>query len=111
MRRCRPPGSDLHQSPVPMTQSNLVPESLLHRRPFVLYWVARVLAAFAFQMVGVAVGWQMYALTGNALDLGLVGLVQFLPATILILIAGQLADRYDRRKILQTCQAIEGLAG
>jgi hypothetical protein len=76
-----------------------VPASLLHHRPFVLYWIARVFAAFAFQMVGVAVGWQIYALTGNALDLGLVGLVQFLPATVLILVAGQLADRYDRRAI------------
>ena len=67
-------------------------------------------AAIAFQMVGVAVGWQMYALTGSAFDLGLVGLVQFLPATVLILVAGQLADRYDRRRILQICQMVEGLS-
>ena len=67
-------------------------------------------ANFAFQMVGVAMGWQMYALTGSALDLGLVGLVQFLPATVLILIAGQLADRYDRRRIAQISQLVEGMA-
>jgi MFS family permease len=93
-----------------MSLTDPVPESLLRHRPFVLYWVARVFAAFAFQMVGVAVGWQVYALTGNPFDLGLVGLVQFLPATVLIMVAGQLADRYDRRAILQVCQTIEGLA-
>jgi MFS family permease len=86
------------------------PDSLLHHRPFVLFWTARVCANFAFQMVGVAMGWQMYAITGSALDLGLVGLVQFLPATVLILVAGQLADRYDRRRIAQISQLVEALA-
>jgi MFS family permease len=85
-------------------------DSLLHHRPFVLFWSARVCSAVAFQMVGVAMGWQMYALTGSALDLGLVGLSQFLPATILVLIVGQLADRYDRRKIAQLSQSVECLA-
>jgi MFS family permease len=84
--------------------------SLLQHRSFVLFWTARVCANFAFQMVGVAMGWQMYALTGSALDLGLVGLVQFLPATVLILIAGQLADRYDRRRIAQFSQMVEACA-
>ena len=93
-----------------MTACAPVPESLLRHRPFILYWVARVSASLAYQMVGVAVGWQIYALTGNPFDLGLVGLVQFLPAVVLIMIAGQLADRYDRRAILQACQTIEGLA-
>jgi MFS family permease len=87
-----------------------VPDSLLRHRPFVLYWNARISASIAFQMVGVAVGWQMYSITGSALDLGLVGLAQFLPATVLMLVAGQLADRYDRRLILQLCQSVEGLA-
>lgn len=93
-----------------MTPTEPAAESLLKHRAFVLFWSARVSANFAFQMVGVAMGWQMYALTGSALDLGLVGLVQFLPATILILIAGQLADRYDRRRIAQISQLVEGLA-
>jgi MFS family permease len=69
-----------------------------------------VCAAVAFQMVGVGMGWQMYALTGSALDLGLVGLVQFLPMTVLILVAGQFADRYDRRRIAQISQIVESLA-
>jgi MFS family permease len=93
-----------------MTSTDPAPESLLKHRAFVLFWSARVSSNFAFQMVGVAMGWQMYALTGEALDLGLVGLVQFLPATILILIAGQLADRYDRRRIAQISQLVEGVA-
>jgi MFS family permease len=86
------------------------PESILRYRPFLLYWSARVLSAFAFQMVGVAVGWQMYALTGSAFDLGLVGLAQFVPAVALVLVAGQVADRYDRRRVLQACQTLEGCA-
>src|SRR6476659_6661019 len=93
-----------------MNKIDPAPVSILRHRQFVLYWNARVFSAIAFQMVGVAVGWQMYAITGDPFDLGLVGLVQFLPAMILILIAGQLADRYDRRLILQVCQVVEGLS-
>jgi MFS family permease len=88
----------------------LVPESILRHRPFVLYWSARTCASMGFQMLGVAVAWQMYALTGSALDLGLVGLAQFLPAAAFMLVAGQIADRYDRRRLLQICQTVEGLA-
>ena len=51
----------------------------------------------------------MYALTGSALDLGLVGLAQFLPSAAFMLVAGQVADRYDRRRLLQICQSVEGL--
>jgi MFS family permease len=93
-----------------MNPTDPAPESLLKHPSFVLFWSARVSANFAFQMVGVAMGWQMYALTGSALDLGLVGLAQFLPATVLVLIVGQLADRYDRRRIAQVSQLVEGLA-
>jgi MFS family permease len=92
-----------------MNLQDPAPASLLKHRPFVLYWNARIFSAVAFQMVGVAVGWQMYAMTGSAFDLGLVGLVQFLPSLVLVLVAGQLADRYDRRIILQSCQAVEAL--
>ena len=93
-----------------MNHTDPAPDSLLRHRPFILFWNARVSAAIAFQMVGVAMGWQMYALTGSALDLGLVGLAQFLPATVLFLVAGQLADRYDRRRIAQISQAVESIA-
>jgi MFS family permease len=75
-----------------------------------LFWLARVLSVIAFQVSAVAVGWQIYALTGSAFNLGMVGLVQFLPMVILTLAAGHVADRYDRRTIARTCQAIEGFA-
>jgi MFS family permease len=69
-----------------------------------------VFSAVAYQASAVAVGWQVYALTGRAFDLGMVGLVQFLPMVILTLAAGHVADRYDRRAIVRTCQAVEGCA-
>ena len=55
-------------------------------------------------------GWQIYATTGRALDLGLVGLAQFLPMIVLTLLIGHVADRYDRRVIVSVCQAVEGAA-
>jgi MFS family permease len=81
---------------------------LLHHRPFVLFWFSRVFSAIAFQVSAVAVGWQIYALTGSAFSLGMVGLVQFLPMVVLTFIVGHIADRYNRRTIVGTCQAIEG---
>jgi len=87
-----------------------VPESILRHRPFMLYWSARTCVALGYQMLGVAVAWQMYAITGSAFDLGLVGLMQFLPSAAFMLVAGQIADRYDRRRLLQLWQMVEGLA-
>ncbi len=82
-------------------------ESLLHHKPFALFWCARVCSSFAFQMQSVAIGWQVYALTGSAFDLGLVGLMQFLPIMLLTLAVGHAADRYDRRRIVAVCQLVE----
>jgi MFS family permease len=64
---------------------------------------ARMLATIASEMQAVAVGWQIYSLTHRALDLGLVGLAQFLPGILLFLVAGQTADRFPRQRILQCC--------
>jgi len=61
-------------------------------------------------MVGVAVGWQLYALTGSALDLGLVGLVQFAPMILLTLVVGQVADRCDRRLVVTVCEGVKATA-
>jgi MFS family permease len=61
-------------------------------------------------MQAVAVGWQVYSLTGSAFYLGLVGLAQFLPMILLTLLVGQAADRYDRRVIAAVCQGIESVA-
>lgn len=68
---------------------------------------SRFLSTLALQMVGVAVGWQVYDLTGDPLHLGLVGLVQFLPAFACALPAGQVADRFDRRRVLLFCLLVE----
>ncbi len=81
-----------------------------HYRPFVLFWCARVSASLALQMQVVAVGWQVYEMTGSALDLGLVGLSQFVPAFLLVLVAGAVADRYDRSRVVRLAQLTEGCA-
>lgn len=80
------------------------------RQPDLMHFLsARFLAALAAQMQIVAVGWQMYAITGDPLDLGLIGLSQFVPFVALILPAGQAADRYDRSRIVTLCYATEML--
>jgi MFS family permease len=86
-----------------------VPAVFVHRS-FALLWSARVLSTLAFHVQAVAVGWQLYELTGSALDLGLVGLVQFVPMVLLTLAAGQAADRYDRRGIVIVCQVVKAAA-
>lgn len=71
-----------------------------------LFFSARFLGAFAIQIVSVSVGWQMYEETGSALYLGLIGLFQFLPSLLLILVTGTVADRYNRRAIMALCLAL-----
>jgi MFS family permease len=83
---------------------------ILRHRPFALFWSARIAATVAFHMFAVAVGWQVYDLTGSALDLGLIGLAQFLPVVLLTLAIGHVADRYDRRAIIAVCQLAEAAA-
>lgn len=77
---------------------------------FARFWLARVLTASGFQIQSVAVAWQVYELTGSALDLGLVGLVQFLPRLVLLPFAGDLADRLERRRLVAASQAAQALA-
>ncbi|MCV3767339.1 MFS transporter [Rhizobium sp. TRM95796] len=75
-------------------------------RSYTLFFFARFLAAFAIQIISVAVGWQMYEVTKSTLFLGLIGLVQFLPSLLLILVTGSVADRYNRRAIVAICLTI-----
>jgi MFS family permease len=82
----------------------------MRHRPFALFWSARVMSSVAFQMMSVAIGWQIYSITHSAFALGLVGLSQFLPMFVLTLVVGHVADRYDRRTIAFVCQAIQGVA-
>jgi len=81
--------------------------ALLRNRDFTFFVAARFLATLAVQMQTVAVGWQVYEVTRDPLDLGLVGLSQFLPFVLLILPAGHLADSHDRRRIITLCFALE----
>ncbi len=83
--------------------------SLVRQTGFILFWLARVLSTSSFQIVSVVIGWQIYALTSSTFDLGLVGLCQFLPMLLLTIPAGHVADRFDRRVIVRTCQIVEGL--
>ena len=81
----------------------------LRHRGYRLFWLARVSATFAALVVSVSVGWQVYDLTRNPLDLGFVGLVQFTPSLLLVLVTGTASDRFNRRAIISICQAVEGL--
>ncbi len=80
--------------------------SLWACRGFMRLWTARLASVAASQMLMVALGWQMYDLTGSAWDLGLVGLAQFVPALLLALPAGHIIDRHHRGRILAACLAV-----
>ncbi|MFD9898877.1 MFS transporter [Mesorhizobium sp. NPDC059025] len=71
------------------------------------YWASRFLITFATQVVSVAVGWQIYDLTRDPFDLGLVGIVQFLPSLLLVLVTGVVADRFGRRRIMALATLME----
>ncbi len=73
------------------------------------FFFARFLLSFSQQIVSVAVGWQMYDQTGSAIYLGLIGLVQFLPSLVLILVTGSVADRHNRRAIASICSFVGAL--
>jgi len=84
-------------------------QSLLGHRSFVLFWCARTSTSGAYQMLLVALGWQLYDLTNDPFDLGLVGLMQFFPLVLLAPVIGQTADHFDRRFIAGTCQVIKAI--
>ncbi len=84
--------------------------SVLRHRSFAFFWLSRVAGSLAMQMQTVAVSWQVYDLTNSPFDLGLVGLAQFLPLVSLMLVAGHVADRYDRKTIVRISQVVDGLA-
>ena len=70
---------------------------------FVLFQIARFLVVSAVEMQAVAVGWQVYEITKRPLDLGYVGLAQFLPGILLFPISGHTSDRFERRNVLSAC--------
>jgi MFS family permease len=83
--------------------------ALFAHRSFALFFAVRGASSFAYQIAAVAIGWQVYALTHSAFDLGMIGLMQFLPVAGLTFFAGHAADRFDRRRVVQLCQATEAL--
>src|SRR5690348_16303195 len=76
---------------------------------FVLFQLARFFIVLSGEMQSVAVGWEVYEITKRPLDLGYVGLAQFLPGILLFLVSGHAADRYDRRKLIVFCYLGYGL--
>ncbi|WP_233800604.1 MFS transporter [Paraburkholderia sp. HP33-1] len=84
--------------------------SLSKHLPFQRFWCTRILSSLSFQMLAVAMGWHVYAITHSAFALGLVGLAQFLPIFLLTLVVGHVADRYDRRRIAAVCQSLGSVA-
>jgi MFS family permease len=85
------------------------PESLRAHTGFMRLWLARLAGVAGGQMLMVAIGWQMYDLTRSAWDLGLVGLLQFAPALVLALPAGQFIDRHHRGRIVALCLMVQVL--
>lgn len=95
-----------------MTAEQISPDqryAAFRHRSFLSYWAARFLTTFATMIVSVAVGWQMYDLTRDPLDLGLVGIVQFLPSLLLVLVTGVVADRFGRRLIMALSVVVEAI--
>ncbi|MGA2636396.1 MFS transporter [Methylocella sp.] len=81
----------------------------LRQRNLQLFVAARMAMAFSMQMQSVAIGWYVYVLTNSPLSLGFVGLAQFLPAVLLVLVTGHAADRFDRRRVVITSLAVQAL--
>ncbi|MGA8902994.1 MFS transporter [Bradyrhizobium sp.] len=81
--------------------------TLLKQPSFLFFLLSRSLTRFASQIGAVAIGWQIYDLTGSAFDLGMVGLVQFLPTALLVFVAGHTADKFERKRVVQLCQLAE----
>jgi MFS family permease len=95
---------------LPDTEAIVESTPLFRVRSFTLLFITRVSSNTANQMQAVAIGWEVYELTNSAFNLGLIGLVQFLPPLFLMLLTGQVADRYNRRLILRACYVIELIA-
>jgi MFS family permease len=83
--------------------------ALLKHRSFLFFLLSRSLSRFSSLIGIVAFGWQVYDLTGSAFALGMMGLVGFLPTALLVFVAGNAADRYERKRILQVCQFAQAM--
>ena len=93
-----------------MNSATVSSAGLTKQRSFVLFWLARLVSTMGYQMLALTIGWQVYELTNSAFDLGLVGLIQFVPAVVLTLLIGHIADRYDRRLIVRGAHSVYAAA-
>src|SRR6185437_4205603 len=94
------------------SMSSIAPASaaaLLRQPSLIFFLLSRSLSRFSSQIGAVAIGWQVYDMTGRAFDLGMVGLVQFLPTALLVFVAGHAIDRFERKRVIQVCQVAEAL--
>src|SRR6185312_1449422 len=83
--------------------------SAFQSRDFRMYQSARLMSILGGEAQSVAVAWQVYAITHSALDLGFTGLALFLPGLFMVLPAGHVADRFDRRKIILACYSLQAI--
>ncbi len=83
------------------------PQKAFHYPSYRKFWLSVLAVGLSAQIMSVAVAWQVYDMTGNPLYLGLIGLVQFLPALILVLVTGLVADKYSRRAIMMIAVGVE----
>jgi MFS family permease len=93
-----------------MTETTTAARTAFSYRPFTMFWIGRIVSILSFQMLVVAIGWQLYTLTGSTLNLGFLGVAQFVPMLVLTPLVGHVADRYDNRRILLICQLGEASA-
>jgi MFS family permease len=87
----------------------VVLKSPLRHPSFLVYLGARFSSEFSYQVASVVIGWQIYSLTHSAFDLGMAGLVQFVPTAVLVFVTGSAADRFSRRRVMQACQVAQAL--
>lgn len=85
------------------------PTSLKQHKAFWYFWFTRLLLTGGFQILTVAIGWQMYELTHSAFNLGIVGLLQFIPRILLVLVTGAVVDRYNRKVIAAISLAVQAI--
>ena len=94
---------------VPIPNASALPASVYRQPGFLPFLISRVLAMFAVQILAVVVAWQVYDMTRDPLSLAYVGLAQFVPMLLLLMPAGDLIDRYDRKRILVLSWGLEAL--
>ena len=92
-----------------MTESATAQIKLLRHKQFALYWWTRVLSTAGYQVIQVAIQWEIYQLTDSALHLGIIGLIMFIPVIAGTFIIGHVADHYDRRLVIFICNISKAL--